>query len=170
MRLTQVNNVMKTGLKYLTPLIIGGAIALGTAGPALADDDDHYRHDHGRYYDDPYRYGHRRAHKYKKHHKYGRKHKVVHVYHHYPRYEPEHVRVEHHYHERPVRKRVVVERPQYVEPAPVQNHAGYYGPSGSSLIGAAVGGLLGSQVGKGSGKLAATAAGTLAGFVIGGQH
>lgn len=172
MRSETVNKTFKTALKYLTPILASGLIALGSAGTVSAGDyrgySDGPRHYRDMDYDDD-RYD-RRGHRghYKRH----KGHKTVNVYHHYPEYPVKKVKVVHHYYHEPepvyVERRRVVER--YVEPSANYNRAGHYGPSGTSLIGAAIGGLLGSQVGKGDGQLAATAAGAITGYWIGGQH
>lgn len=173
MRMQKVNKTIKAGLKYVVPVVASGLIVFGSVGTVSADDGHGYR-DGPRHYrnadydNDRWHRGLKRGHF--KHHK---RHGKVKVYHHYRNHPVSRVRVIHHYYEpEPVyiERRRVIEHRRYVEPAPVYHSGAYYGPSGSSLIGAAIGGLLGSQVGKGDGKLAATAAGAVTGYWIGGQH
>ncbi len=174
MRIETVNKTVKMGLKYLTPILASGLIALGSASTASADDFRRYsdgpRHNRAYGYDND-RYDHR---SHRRHYKRNKGHKTVIVYHNYPRYRVKKVKEVHHYYHQPepvhVERRRVVEHRRYVEPPATNNRAGYYGPSGTSLIGAAIGGLLGSQVGKGDGQLAATAAGAITGYWVGGQH
>lgn len=103
------------------------------------------------------------------------------------RWEPRHDRrhaqkrvvvVERHFHA-PVR-RVIVERPVYIERRPVyvvQQAPVYYGPEPvhagygynplATLGGAVIGAAVGSQIGKGSGNTAAIAIGAVVGGIIG---
>lgn len=169
MRIVKVNNVFRSGLKYLAPVLASGLIAMGSAGTAYGHEVHGYQDSQGYYRgnDDGHGWNHGRAYGHYKHHK------PVKVYHHYHGRPVKKVKVIHHHYYEPEpvyieRRRVV--RHYYAEPAPVYRHGGHYGPSGSSLIGAAIGGLVGSQFGKGDGKLATTAAGAVTGYWIGAQH
>lgn len=174
MRMETVKKSIEAGLKYAVPVLASGLIAFGSISAVSADDGHGYRDGPRHYrstdYDgDRWQRGQKRGH-FKRHKGFGK----VKVYHHYRKHPVERVKVIHHYYHEPepvyIERRRVIEHRRYVEPAPVYHSGAYYGPSGSSLIGAAIGGLLGSQVGKGDGKLAATAAGAVTGYWIGGQH
>ena len=174
MRIEMVNKSIKTGLKYLASVLASGLIAFGSVSTVSADNGYGYR-DGPRHYGNA-NYGHDRWQRGQKrgHFKRHKGHVRVRIHHHYGGYPASKTRVIHHYYPEPepvyIERRRVIEHRSYVEPAPAYRQGGYYGPSGSSLIGAAVGGLLGSQVGKGDGKLAATAAGAVTGYIIGGRH
>lgn len=174
MRIEMVNKSIKTGLKYLAPVLASGLIAFGSVSTVSADGRHGYR-DGPRHYGNA-NYGHDRWQRGLKrgHFKRNKGHARVRIYHHYGGYPAKRARVVHNYYYEPepvyIERRRVIEHRRYVEPAPAYHQGGYYGPSGSSLIGAAIGGLLGSQVGKGDGKLAATAAGAVTGYVVGGRH
>lgn len=174
MRYLNSNNPVNRAVRYLALLLAGGLLAVGFVGAVSAHEVGEYRGGSGYvrgadYGHERWNRGHNRGHfrsrlarpKEMLRHDY-RPHRTTRVVViHRSFYTPEPVYVE---------RRRVLERRHYVEPGPVHGHRIYQGPSGSSLIGAAIGGLLGSQVGKGDGKLAATAAGAVAGYWVGAQH
>jgi hypothetical protein len=166
----------RTPLRRVATALAGGTLALALAAPAAARDDPWgagyhhdrgrvvhvYHHDHhdGRDHRDRHHRGKRHRKHYRNHHRKHRRRvrKVVHVHHYAP----------------VVERRVVVERPVVLAPAPAPAHpapdaAGYGRPgiSPGGIMGAAFGGLAGAQIGGGRGRLAATAAGTLGGYLIG---